>query len=469
MATSVTTTPAPTGRMTSRHWSVAAGALICMIAASVPLSGVSFFHPYIFLKMGPGTAQDVPQSAILLYFTLMMLSIVASMMFIGGPLLPRVGTKVLMLVGSGIVAGALVIFWLATTPTLLYVAGVVLGLGYGISYQLCPIVGGNNWFVARKGLVVGLVTGGTGIGGIVWSYLVPAFGGNPTDPAFNVDGYRTAYLVMAVIVLALTLPAVFFLVVERPSQVGLMALGALEPGARLSADLSRPVPGFTFAQALRSVSLWMIFGASVLLGIVHAAAQIMAPYLTGQWTNPVPDGMGQPVPMFSPAMMIWTLGLLILKPTLGVLNDKFGVLAAMTITLSMQAAFFLFLPHYAAAGNSIGVWLPLVAMLFMSAGMSNGTVQPPLLTAKAVGQKAFGKIWSVTGSAYTLGMALGAPIWGLFFDETTRSYDRGFMIAPVALAVVVAVAVIGMNRGRAQHMALYEKELAEFEAAGARA
>lgn len=167
----------------TRHWIVASGTLICMIAGSVPLSGLSFFHPYIFLRMGPGSEQNVAQGSILLYFTLLMLSIVAAMLFIGGPLLPKLGTKWLMIIGCSIVAAALVIFWQATNPMLLYVAGIVMGLGYGISYQLVPIVWVNNWFVARKGLVVGLVTGGTGIGGILWSFVVPSIGGNPADAA----------------------------------------------------------------------------------------------------------------------------------------------------------------------------------------------------------------------------------------------------------------------------------------------
>lgn len=449
----------------TRHWIVATGALICMIAGSVPLSGLSFFHPYIFLKMGPGSEQNVPQGSILLYFTLLMLSIVAAMLFIGGPLLPKLGTKWLMIIGCSIVAIALVIFWQATTPTLLYVAGVVMGLGYGISYQLVPIVWVNNWFVARKGLVVGLVTGGTGIGGILWSFVVPGVGGNPADAAtYDPDAYRFAYLIMALVVLGLTIPATLFLAIERPSQVGLTPLGAPTPGSiAASTDLAKPVAGFTFGQAMRSPWLWMVFAASVLLGIVHGSAQIMAPYLTDQWTSPAPDGMGQQVAMYSTAMMVWTMGLLVLKPVLGVLNDKFGVLVAMTITLGMQAAFFFFLPRYASAGNSIGVWLPLVAMLFMSAGMSNGTVQPPLLTATAVGQRAFGKIWSVTGSAYILGMALGAPIWGLFYDAEEKSYDAGFLLAPFALAIVVVLGVLGMSRGRAQHLKLYEAELADYE------
>lgn len=103
-------------------------------------------------------------------------------------------------------------------------------------------------------------------------------------------------------------------------------------------------------------------------------------------------------------------------------------------------------------------------MLTMSAGMSTGTVEPPLITATAMGPRDFGKIWAIAGSAYTLGMAVGAPIWGLFYDPATKSYERGFMLAPIALAVVVVGSVIGMNAGRPQHQAMHARDLAAWEA-----
>lgn len=444
---------------TTRHWIVVLGTVLVMIAASVPLSGVSFFHPYIFASM-----PDVAQSTILVYFTLLMVSIVVSMMFLGGPLISRYNPKILMIVGSAIVSGSLLIFYVARSPSILYLGGVVLGLGYGISYQLIPIVWVNNWFVARKGLVIGIVTGGTGIGGMAWSFLVPAMGGIPGEGVGgDPDSFRRAYLIIAVIVFALTVFATLSLIVNKPSDIGLVPYGAAEARAAAAAAAlsTAPIPGFTFAQAMRNVWVWTIFAMSLLLGIVHAGAQIMAPYLVPRVTEAPPDGLGQPLSFFSLLMMTWTLGLIILKPTLGILNDKLGVMWAMIITLSLQAVFFaLFLPNYA----SLGLFLPFLGMVFMAAGMSNGTVQPPLLIAGAVGPRAFAKVWSVIGTAWTLGMAVGAPIWGTFYDPATGSYTLGFYLAPVAIAVIIVGSVTAMNAAKRQHMTLYEAELAEREA-----
>lgn len=65
---------------------------------------------------------------------------------------------------------------------------------------------------------------------------------------------------------------------------------------------------------------------------------------------------------------LWTLVASIVL--LGMLH---GLIPAMVIGLALQSAFFLFLPHY----HQVGAVIPRVAMLFMSAGMATGTVQPP--------------------------------------------------------------------------------------------
>jgi len=366
-----------------------------------------------------------------------------------------------MIVGSLVVAAALVLFANANSPVWLYAAGILLGIGYGSSFQLVPMVWVNNWFVARKGLVVGIVTGGTGIGGVLWSNLIPTLAGKPASGNY---AYQFPYYIMAIVVVGLTIPATFLLATpERPSLIGLLPLGATppDPNALPSArEASRPLPGFTRAQALRTPWLWLIFACSVLLGVVHAASQIMAPYLTMRVTAAPPVGLGQQLTFFSLAMSVWTIGLIVMKPLLGVLNDKLGIMWAFIIAAALQASFFFFLPMYA----NFGTLVPVLMMLTMSAGMSVGTVEPPLITASAMGPRDFGKIWAVTGSAYTLGLAVGAPVWGLFYNASTKSYDTGFLLAPIVLAVVVVGSIIGTNAGRRQHHRLHARELAAWEA-----
>ncbi len=398
----------PAKQSTRRHWTVALGGFFVMIGGSVPLSGLSFFHPYVIAELFPQR-----QSTYLWYYTLMLVGIVLSMMFIGRALLTRWGPKPLMYVGSVIAAAGRVLFSFAGSVLAFYAAGVVLGIGCGLSFQLVPIIWVNNWFTQRKGTALGVVMGGTGLGGAMWSFLIPMISASA--------GWRTAYLVTAAVVLVVPPLATLLLIVDKPADVGLLPLGATGAEARAAAaeDPSR-LPGFTYAQAVRSPWVWLVFAAVVALGVVHGAAQILAVYLQGHTvyadpTIPLRSQPAEQTAFFSALMTTWTIGLIVFKPLLGWLNDKIGMLLAMLLTLGAQSLTFLWLPHM-VYGSPVA--LMFVAMVFMAAGMSNGTVQPPLLVAGAVGPRDFGRIWSLLGTGYLLGMAFGAPLWGLIRDVT---------------------------------------------------
>lgn len=57
------TQPNQPNQSTRRHWTVALGGFFVMIGGSVPLSGLSFFHPYVIAELFPQR-----QSTYLWYF-----------------------------------------------------------------------------------------------------------------------------------------------------------------------------------------------------------------------------------------------------------------------------------------------------------------------------------------------------------------------------------------------------------------
>ena len=254
-------------KWTAWHWRVALGSLLVMIGGSVTLSGASFFHPYVINDLF-----QAGQAAFLLYYTITLLSIVVSMMVLGKPMLSILGPKKMMYVGIGVVALALVGFSMSTANVItFYLAGALLGAGYGISFQLVPVIWVNNWFVAQKGTALGIVMGGTGVGGMFWAVAVPAVSASM--------GWRTAYLMAAAIVVVFPTIGTMFFVKNTPAEVGLTALGADPALARGAVVSPSDVPGYTYAEALRSPWVWLIMAAILLLGITHAGAQILAIYI----------------------------------------------------------------------------------------------------------------------------------------------------------------------------------------------
>lgn len=441
---------------TGWHWRVAVGGFFVMIGGSVPLSGMSFFHPYVMQDLFPDNA-----AGFLVYYTVMILGIVLSMMFIGRNLLARLGPKPLMYIGTVVVALALVGFSVCQTAVHFYLAGAVLGIGYGISFQLVPILWVNTWFVEKKGTALGVVMGGTGLGGALWAFLVPMLSAGP--------GWRVAYLVVALVVLLFPLPATALLIRNTPQELGLLPLGAGVKTDLVAEALDGPVgqPGFTYTEALRNPWLLLIFGSVIVLGIVHGGAQILTVYLQGNviyspadLARPLAERDPADTAFFSAIMMTWTLGLLVFKPLLGWLNDRIGILGAMLVTLGMQSFAFFWLTRME---YQTLVPLMFVAMIGMAAGMSNGTVQPPLLFANAAGSRDFARIWSFFGTGYLIGMAVGAPVWGAVNDvfktpqAPVSGYEVGFLISPVLLIGLTFTAVLGMKRGMVTYTRRYRE------------
>ena len=79
----------------------------------------------------------------------------------------------MLVVGGVVMTTGLVIFASSTGNATFYLAAALLGLGYGLSMALIPAVLINNWFVARRGLVLGIVLAGSGVGGVIWAAIGP--------------------------------------------------------------------------------------------------------------------------------------------------------------------------------------------------------------------------------------------------------------------------------------------------------
>ena len=147
-------------------------------------------------------------------------------------------------------AGVLIMGWmLAVIPRVeslwqLYVLFAIMSLGItlGTGPILTKVV--SQWFVARRGLTLGLVSGAGSFGAMI---LVPA-----TSYFVVLLSWREAYLFLGVFLLLLVLPVGFLLIRDRPEDKGLKAFGS---GDNLSAAGGRRRGGdvnFSFFQAIRT-------------------------------------------------------------------------------------------------------------------------------------------------------------------------------------------------------------------------
>ena len=457
----------------ARHWTVAAGAFVVMIGASIVLSGVLLITAPIIsdlyykkdaagnvlLRTLPSGAK-VPvennggQGAFLIYFSVLTIAIVLSLMFFAGRLLAKYGSRVMLIVGGVLMPAGLALFATSTGNLTFYIAGALLGLGYGTSIALVPPVLINSWFIARRGLVLGIVLAGTGVGGLIWASIGPSLAQSPL-------GWRGVVWIMAVAMAVCTIVPALFLIRNKPADVGLVPYGSDTAGAAagVTPGAFQALPGFTYKQALRNSNFWIACASFLILGVVVSVTQVLSIiFRSAAYPDPIDKTSWTPgqVAFYSSLFMVWLSFLVIWKPVLGLLNDKIGLVRMLVMSMILMTLAIVYLPSM-VYGSSVA--LMYVAMTFMASGVSNAIVTPPLVVAQAMGLQEFGKIFALAVAFIYAGNAIGAPIWGLL--GTSGNTKIGLYVAPVLLALFVIGCTIAVKRGKAQYMKLAESQPAQ--------
>lgn len=141
----------------------------------------------------------------------------------------RVVATVLVLLAVGMSLSTLV-----TAPWQLVVTwGVFIGFGAGCLALVFGAVVAQRWFVARRGLVTGVLSAASATGQLVF---LPALANLTVDV-----GWRAASLLLAAVALAVV-PLVLGFLRERPSDIGLLPYCA-PPRLRGAAGPARRGPG----------------------------------------------------------------------------------------------------------------------------------------------------------------------------------------------------------------------------------
>jgi MFS transporter, OFA family, oxalate/formate antiporter len=171
-----------------------------------------------------------------------------------------------------------------------YVAGALLGLGYGISIALVPPALINTWLVARRGLVLGIVLAGTGVGGLICATIGPSF-------AQSSLGLRGVIWIMAVAMAVCTIVPALFLIRNKPADVRLVPYGGDTAQAAAGGAPGSPqaLLEFTYKQAVKNSNFWIACVSFLMLGGVASVTQVLSIVLrTAAYPNPSTRRPGHP-------------------------------------------------------------------------------------------------------------------------------------------------------------------------------
>src|ERR1700759_4330820 len=161
-------------------------------------------------------------------------------------------SMVLLVIGAGLSAFVTQIWQLYLTW------GLLVGLGSGAGMVGLATAIANRWFVARRGLVVGLLTAGNASGQLVFLPLLASLATS--------RGWHSVPMVVALVILLL-MPVVMLMLPESPASVGLGPFGSNEIVAL------PPHSGNPFMIAIeglfrgfRSMDFWLLFISFAICG-----------------------------------------------------------------------------------------------------------------------------------------------------------------------------------------------------------
>ena len=331
-----------------------------------------------------------------------------------GPFVDRHGARWLVAAG-GVVVGASFIS-LSTIDQLwqLYLyKGLVMAIGAACLGGFVGVTV-SNWFVAKRGRALGIVTMGTALA----TLTMPLLG------AFMIEswGWRQAWAAMGVVVLVCTIPATV-LFRRRPEDLGMRPDGA-EPRAGLDRTagerarlrreaLLRVDAVWTRGQVLRTPTFWVMTYGWGMAGLAVSATNLhIVPYL---------QDFGYPLTIAAGAISLRAAMMLVTNPLWGLAVERWSIKRTALIPfLFSAAAMLLFLVSPTPPGL-------VTALVLYGIGNGGSQVLQETVWADYYGRVSLGLVRGLVNPLQNGFSALGPLVMGLLFD-LSGSYQSSWLV-----------------------------------------
>ncbi len=343
----------------------------------------------------------------------------------GAALIQRIGMRSTVLCSLSLLAIGASGAALATTPWELYATwGVLVGIGSGAGMVGMATAVANRWFVARRGLVVGLLTASNASGQLVFLPLLASLAQH--------FGWQSVPWLVAIVILTL-IPLVALVLAESPGSIGLGPYGtAAAPPTTTSTANPVVVALSGLGRGMRSPDFWLLFLSFAICGF--STNGLVATHLISYC-------MDHGIPELSAASVLAAMGVF----------DLIGTTASGWLTDRYNARILLFW-YYGLRGLSLMV-LPfsdfdVVSLSLFAAfyGLDWVATVPPTvaLTTEVFGKRDAPVIVSWIFCGHQIGGAVAALGAGVMRAET-GSYLSAF-VASGAACLIASLLVLRIAR-----------------------
>lgn len=353
----------------------------------------------------------------------MSISYVAStlMLPLAGRMIERYGSRRLLTLNSLILGLTVCSMGLFSSVWGFYAAGVVMGVTLAFLLYLSFPILVNAWFRTKVGLMIGICSAASGIGGMLF---------NPMGGAIiSSYGWRGAYLTFGGMILLIVTPLIGLLLRDRPEEKGLQPYGYTAEDA-VGAKASR-TEGMEYSKAVRTSAFYAVLLFAFIMMGVSTLNLFIPKYISNAGFSEVEASLA------AAAVMAGVTGG---KLLLGAINDRNCLYGVLTCTLFGVGGIVLLLT------GGTALWVLLAGCFLFGWEYAGVTVQTAMLTGHAFGKKHYTRIYALISIALAAGGALASGGWGLLADAT--SFTTVFITGAVILSIGCLLGLFAYFRGR---------------------
>lgn len=337
-------------------------------------------------------------------------------------LMDRFGIRRVVVVAlSAVAAGALASYWMTEVWQLMLYWGLLVGLGSGSMAMAFSATVTNRWFVARRGLVTGILTAAGASGQLIFLPLC----------AWIIDshGWKPATVTVALAALVVV-PFVWLLLRDHPADVGLAPYGGayVEKPAPERGAARRTVR--VLADAARTGPFWLLAGSFAICG---ASTNGLIR------THFVPSAHDHGMEITAAASLLAVIGVFDIIGTVfsGWLTDRFDARRLLAVYYALRGVSLMFLPLLMAPTVQ-----PSMVFFIVFYGLDWVATVPPTM---ALCREQYGEdsaiVFGWVLASHQVGAAVVAFLGGVARD-VTGSYDvvwyaSGALCATAALMALV--------------------------------
>lgn len=344
--------------------------------------------------------------------------------FFFGMLIKKFGPRKLIAAGFISLVGSSLCYALAENIWVLYLGGILLGVG--LSWTTTSMVGlvVNRWAKENKGTIMGAVLAANGLGGAIAMNIVsPIIESDiksikipypvvESIKSFRIDyltvdgirGFKVAYLVIAAVLLVAGV-IVVSLIRNAPKN---KANEPIEISKKKSKG--KTWTGLTYKETRKK---WYFYGAILcVFGVgffLTACNGVAVQHMKDTGLDPV---------FVTTIWSVHSIVLALFKFLMGFIYDKTGLRA--TLLIGSITAIVVVICLALVTPTPEGKVLAIIYSVFSGLALPLETVMLPIITGELFGERSFDEVLGLAGSANAIGYAVASPLMNGLYDVSDK-------------------------------------------------